>query len=214
MKIKALTYLFCTLLGPFLVSVHAQVAVEYAVENSAQAAVQKLGIEMMKGNFKYGHERMYPRWKRRLATRCGGIEKLDAELAAAAQQKINMRLAVTAYRADRPTSFFSVWKAKKIDPRTGKPMVDATGREMVVEHWLAIVPTVTRVKIPDMQRGGKMRVLEEDSYAVAIAEKGSRDWYFMTGMKPTINDLRSLFPSLPPTARELRLPASKVREIK
>jgi hypothetical protein len=214
MNMKTLTYTLCTLLGLGAASVRAQVVVEQVVENSAQAAVQKLGLEMMKGNFKYGHERMYPRWKRRLATRHGGMEKLDAALKASAHQKINMSLAVTGYRADRPTAFFSVWKARKIDPRSGKPLIDATGREIVVEHWLAIVPTMTRVKVPDMQRGGKIRVLEEDGYAVAIAEKGTHDWYFMTGMKPTINDLRSLFPSLPPTAKELRLPESKVREIK
>ncbi len=214
MNTKAVIYTLGAMLGLGVVSARAQVAVEQAVETSAQAAVQKLGLEMMKGNFKYGHERMYPRWKRRLATRHGGMEKLDAALAASAQQKINMRLVVTAYRADRPRAFFSVWKAKKVDPRSGEPLVDATGREVVVEHWLAIVPTMTRVKVPDMQRGGMIRVLEEDGYAVAIAEKGTRDWYFMTGMKPTINDLRSLFPSLPPTAKELRLPLPKVREIK
>ena len=213
MNIKSLTYTLVALLG-MGVSAHAQVAVEPSVETSAQAAVQKLGTEMMKDNFKYGYQRMYPRWKRRLAKRYGGADRLDAQLAVAAQQKVNMGVEVTYYHADRPAAFFSVWRAKKIDPRTGKPVKDATGRAVIVEHWLAIVPTTTRVRIPDPQRGGKIRTLEEKSYTVAISEKGTNNWYFLTGLKPTVQDLRSLFPTLPPTEKELNLPKPSVREIK
>lgn len=195
-------------------ALHAErVVVDPAIAVSAQEAVQKLGTEMMKGNFKYGQDRMYPRWKRRLAKRVGGMDKLEAQLLAATQQRLNMRLTVTAYRADRPTAFFDVWKSKKIDPETGLPVKDASGQEIIVEHWLAIVPTTTRVKVPDMQQGGKIRVLEEQSYTVAISEKGANDWYFLTGMKPTLQDLRSLFPSLPGDEKELGLPESSAREI-
>lgn len=211
---KNLIHAFCMGLGLSAGAVCAQVAVDRTVASSAQSAVQKLGVEMMKGNFKYGHERMYPRWKRRLAKRYGGIEKLEAQMDVAAQQKVDMRLAVTAFHAGWPTSFFSVWRAKKIAPVTGKVVKDAAGREMVVEHWLAVVPTVTRVRVPDKQRGGKIRVLEEQGYTIAISEKGANDWYFMTGMKPTVQDLRSLFPSLPPSERELGLPTPRVREMK
>ncbi len=195
-------------------SLHAQVAVDPAVAESAQQAVQKLGLEMMKGNFAYAHQRMYPRWKRRLAARYGGIEKLDAQLAKSVQQKMSMSIAVTRYRADRPRSFFSVWRSKKIDPRTGVPVMNSLGKPVIVEYWLAIVPTTTRVKIPDPQRGGKIRVLEEVSYTVAISEKGKNDWYFLTGLKPSVQDLRSLFPSLPRSEKDLGLPKASVREIK
>ncbi len=197
-----------------MISVQGQVAVDHNVAISAQKAVQKLGLEMMKGNFKFGQDRMYPRWKRRLAKRVGSMEQLEAQLAAAAQQKINMQLAVTAFNARLPTSFFSVWRAKKIDPRTGKPMRDATGREIIVDHWLAVVPTKTRVKFPDAKIPGKNYLLEEEGYTIAISEKGANDWHFMTGLKPTIQDLRSLFPTLPNTAKELGLPRSVAREIK
>jgi len=214
MNTKALIYLLGSLLSLGVISVQGQVAVDHNVATSAQAAVQTLGLEMMKGNFKFGQDRIYPRWKRRLAKRVGSMEKLEAQLVAAAQQKISMQFAVTAYSARLPASFFSVWRAKKIDPRTGKRVLDATGREIIVEHWLAVVPTTTRVKYPDIQQGGKIRVLEEDGYTIAISEKGANDWHFMTGLKPSIQDLRSLFPTLPNTAKELGLPKSVAWEIK
>lgn len=184
------------------------------VASSAQAAVQKMGLEMMKGNFNYSHERMYPRWKRRLAKRHGGMERLEAGLAGAAQKQVSMGMMVTSFHADLPTSFFSVWRAKKRNSTTGEVVRDATGREMIVEHWLAVVPTLTRVKIADAQKGGKIRTLEERSYTIAVSEKGKNNWYFMTGMKPTIQDLRSMFPTLPPQEKDLGLPVSSAREIK
>ena len=215
MNVKTIICCFIAVLSLEVASAQGgKVAVEPAVAVSVQAAVQKLGQEMMKGNFAYGHKRMYPRWKRRLAKRYGGMQQLEEALAASAQKKINMRLSVSAFRAGRPVSFFSVWRTRKYDPVTNKPIKDANGREVVVEHWLAVVPTTTRVKIPDMQQGGKIRTLEEESYTIAISEKGKNDWYFMTGLKPTIQDLRSLFPTLPPNEKELGLPKPRAREIK
>ncbi|BDS05788.1 hypothetical protein NT6N_08280 [Oceaniferula spumae] len=190
------------------------VAVDPMISDSARAAVQKLGVEMIKGNFQYSIDRIYPRWKRRLAMRNGGMEKLDAALAQSVQGQIKMQMKVVGYQVGQPTAFFSVWRAKKIDAATGKPVIDATGREVIVTHWLAVVPTVIRVKVPDPNMGGKIREIEESTYSLAISEKGSNDWYFMTGMKPTVQDLRSLFPSLPADEKALHLPPSKAREIK
>ena len=190
------------------------VVVDPAISNAAKVAVQKLGIEMMKGNFQHGIDNMYPRWKRRLAKRAGSMAKLDAALAQSTQQQVKMQMKVVGYQASQPTAFFSVWKAKKVDPRTGKPVIDAVGREVIVSHWLAVVPTIVRVRVPDPQRGGLMREIEETGYALAVSEKGSSQWHFLTGLKPTIQDLRSLFPSLPADEKALHLPASKVREIK
>ncbi len=196
------------------VNLSAQVAVDAATAKSAQAAVEKMGFEMMKGNFGYAHERMYPRWKRRLAARSGGIDKLNTKLAASLEQNNKMKVNVTSLRALMPTTFFSVWRSKKIDDRTGQPIKNSAGNFVVVEHWLAIVPTITRVKIPDPNKGGVIRELEENGYTVAISEKGSNQWYFMAGLKPTPQDLRGMFPSLPADTSALGLPASSMREIK
>ena len=188
--------------------------VDPAISASAKAAVQKLGVEMMKGNFQHGIQNMYPRWKRRLAKRVGSMAKLDAALTRSAQQQVQTQMQVIGYQVGQPTAFFNVWKAKKIDSRTGQPFIDATGRETIVSHWLAVVPTVVRVRVPDPNKSGMIRVIEESGYALVVSERGSNQWYFMTGMRPSIQDLRSLFPSLPADEKSLRLPPSKVREIK
>lgn len=195
-------------------SAQGRVVVTPAVADSAQKAVQKLGNEMIKGNFEYGQQRIYSRWKRRLAKRYGSMEKLNSALAVAAQQKIIMRLSVVAFQAAKPASFFSVWRSPKYDLVSNEPIKDASGKVIIVEHWLAVVPTITRVKIPDPNQGGRIRTLEEQSYTITVSEKGSNDWYFMTGLKPTIQDLRGMFPTLPFKADELGLPPSKAREIK
>ncbi|MGB1937592.1 MAG: hypothetical protein ACPHVK_08880 [Akkermansiaceae bacterium] len=191
-----------------------RVVVDPTIADEARSAVQKLGLELMKGNFKYGQERMYPRWKRRLALRVGGMDRLEAQLRSGDQQRVSMGIMVTDYRAARPSAFFDVWRARKVHPETGEPVTDAEGREIIVSHWLTVVPTWTQVRVPDPQQGGKIRTLEEKSYTVAVSEKGSGEWYFLTGMKPTVQDLRSLFPSLPADEEELGLPESSAREIK
>lgn len=211
---KTIICLLALACGLHTASAQGRAVVDPAVADSARKAVQLLGQEMMKGNFEYGQQRMYPRWKRRLAKRYGGMEKLEAALAAAAQQKIKMRVDVVGFQAARPVSFFGVWRTKKFNPVTGEPIRDAAGNFVIVEHWLTFVPTTTRVRIPDPSQGGKIRTLEEQSYTIAISEKGTNDWYFMTGLKPTVQDLRSLFPALPPKEDELGLPPSAVREIK
>ncbi|MGB1261070.1 MAG: hypothetical protein ACPG6P_13580 [Akkermansiaceae bacterium] len=202
-----------TLSAMIMPCAHAQVVVSPEISASAQAAVQELGTEMIKGNFKFGNQKIYPRWKRRLAMRNGGMAKLDAKLTAAAQQKAILGLSVTGFKASKPTAFFSVWKAKKMDPNTNKPVKDANGNHIMLDHWLAIVPTITRVKVRDPQKG-IMRELEETSYTVAIREKSSKTWTFLTGMKPTVKDLRGMFPTLPKDEKALGLPKGSVREIK
>ena len=210
-----------------------QASVDQTVAASAQQAVQKLGKEMMKGNFTFGHQRMYPRWKRRLAKRYDdSMEKLDSALAAAARQKIKMRFDVIGYRAARPTKFFKVWPVKRINPETRRPItekrprldpvtkqriLDKEGNPIIVEqfvydyHLLAVVPTITRVQLPDKQRGNKMVTAEENGYVLVVSKEGVNDWHFLTGLKPSVQDLRSLFPTLP---RELGLPKPSAREIK
>ena len=155
-----------------------RIVVDPAIAEQAQAAVQKLGIELMKGNFTYSQERMYPRWKRRLAKRVGSMEELEAQLASGDQQRVKMGLIVTSYQAAKPTAFFDVWRAKQVDPITGQVTRDDRGDQTIVSHWLAVVPFTTQIKIPDPQQGGRMRTLEENSYTIAIPRKAPANGTF------------------------------------
>ena len=206
--------LYSVILLSLCSALHAQVAVDRQTELTAQQAVQTLGNELMKGNFDYSYEKIYPRWKRRLVKRYGGEKAFNAQLEKANQQKENARFVISSYKALQPAAFFSVWRAKKIDDRTGKPIQNHLGQEVIVEHWLAIVPTVTSIKIPISDMPGKVREVEESSYTVAVSEKGTNDWRFMTGLRPSVKELRSMFPTLPSTEKELGIPAASIREIK
>ena len=99
MNCRSIIYCLVVLGTMNISSAQGRAVVTPAVAESAQKAVQKLGNEMIKGNFEYGQQRMYPRWKRRLAKRYGSMEKLNAALALAAQQKIIMQLSVVAFQA-------------------------------------------------------------------------------------------------------------------
>lgn len=213
---KRFLLVFCAVTSCACFFSQAQVdeVVPLEVKVSAREAVQKLGLEMMKGNFKHGHDRMYPRWKNRLAIRMGGMEKLEDALAKALQQNVMLQIQVSAFEAREPEVVYSVWRAPTLDPVTKQPMLDADGKRIITENWLVIVPTTTQVKIPDKQLGGKIRTLEENSYTIAISEKGKNEWYFLTGLKPTVQDLRSLFPTLPADEKEIGFPPSSMKEIK
>lgn len=173
---------------------------EVALE--AQHAVDALGKAMLAGDFSYGQKRIYPRWKRRLAIKVGGIDKLESHLAQArAKQKDFILL---SFKTALPTRFFSVW------PTAQK---DSLGKQALVSHWLVIVPTTTRLRIADPQRGGQFRELEEKGYILTISQKGSHQWFFLTGLRPSAFELRSLFPSLPINPNAWGLPPTSLREI-
>jgi hypothetical protein len=167
------------------------------VVNSAVAAVQKLGDEVVRGRHEYAIERMYPRWKERTAKRLGGMEALERQLAGVGEEMRRLGISMLAFKPSGVPKVYEVWPGKKVE------VIDGKEQEVLVKtKWMVFIPTVTKLRIIDDV--GKYRYIERKGFQVAIADKGSKDWTFMDGGGITVADLRSLFPDVP---SNLELPA-------
>jgi hypothetical protein len=179
------------------------------VATSAVTAVKKLGEQVVLGNRLYAVERMYPRWKERMAKRVGGMEAFDRNLKEQIKEvEAQMRLhgmSVIAFSPVGTPKVYGVWQGKQTK------VVDGQAVEVLVKtKWLVLIPTVTKLRIFDEQLS-KHRIIESQGFQVAVADKGKNDWYFMDGAGLSVADLRSLFPDLP---GNLELPKLERREVK
>lgn len=166
------------------------------VINSAVAAVQKLGDEVVRGRHEYAIERMYPRWKERMAKRLGGMEVLEKQLAGVVEQMQRQGISMLSFKPAGAPKAYEVWPGKKL------AVVDGKEQEVLVAtKWMVLIPTVTKFRLIDDV--GKYRYIERTGFQVAIADKGVDDWTFMDGSGITVADLRSLFPDVP---QNLELP--------
>jgi hypothetical protein len=79
---------------------------------------------------------------------------------------------------------------------------------LIFTKWLVLVPTATKFRII---REGETKPLVIDSigFQIAISEKGRNEWTFIDGSGLTVNDLRSLFGTLP---KDLQFPPLEKRE--
>ncbi|MBK1790174.1 hypothetical protein [Persicirhabdus sediminis] len=185
----------------------AQVFVDPNVEESARQSVQKLGNEVMANNVNFAIEKIYPRWKSRLAMQMGGEDKLVARMQQVPDELLRAGVSIISFRADRPTQFYEVW------PSRIERVIDGRKQEVVVKHHLTMVPTVTRFRIID-QKAGKVHHIDSYGFQVAVSEMGKNEWTFIDGATISEADLRSLFPTIPTVANGLQLPVCKKEEVK
>lgn len=163
------------------------------VIRSAVSAAESLGKKVVMGNHKAAVDQMYPRWKQRMAKRKGGVAELERELAGIGEMMARNGMSLKSFKTVGEPKVHEVWPGKEVD---GEP---------VFTKWVVLVPTVTRLRY---MREGQRRPEELDLYGfqVAIADKGSDDWTFISGSDISVADLRSLFTSLP---ANLELPEVK-----
>lgn len=176
---------------------------------SAKTAVEKLGAEVVMGRYEVAIERMYPAWKKRMAERMGGMEQVDAKLAAAAKQMQSSGVSIISFKPEGQPGVHEV--------SLGKKKVVVNGRETEIDaftRWMILIPTVTQFRAFRQVEAGsppKLVLLETTGFQVAISEKGRNDWTFIDGSGLSVADLRNLFPTLP---EDLELPKIGGREIK
>jgi hypothetical protein len=172
---------------------------------SARAAVESLGTQVVLGKYEVAIERMYPVWKKRMAERVGGMEKLNAQLAGVAAQMQSNGMRLISFKPQGQPSVHEVSLGKKTTVVNGKEVkVDAFTK------WLLIFPTATQFSL-FKPNDPKPYLIETTGFQVAISDKGKNEWTFIDGSGLKVADLRSLFSNLP---EDLKLPVIGGREIK
>jgi hypothetical protein len=188
---------------------HAQDAVPETaspeVVASAVKAVADLGKEVVAGKFQVAIDRMYPQWKERTAKRMGGMEKLQAQLEGVSKQMLQQGVSITDFAPQGDPRAFEVFPGKKVEVIDGKEV-----ESLRYTKWLVLVPTVTKFRA--LIKGDPVAVIiESTGFQVAISEKGGNDWTFIDGSAVTVNELRSLFITLP---QDLELPPLEKRQVR
>lgn len=163
------------------------------LEAEARLAVQTLADEVRRGNLKATAEKMYPRWRKRLAARIGGERVLAAELEAARRMMKQQGIVIESYTA------LQAGQAIGVRPGKGVETVNGEQREVLTTtEWMVFVPTVAVWRVIDPETGRPRRV-ERRSFQVAVRPKAGDEWTFIDGTNLNLSDLRGLFPGVADT---------------
>ena len=173
------------------------------VVESAVVAVRDLGEEVVLGRYHVAIERMNPMWKDRAARRAGGMDVLEEQLQGVARQMVRQGVSVISSRPQGPPRVFEVWPGRQTRTVEGE-----TVEEMIYTKWLIFVPTITTYRIM-MEGEPRPVVIESTGFQIAVSDKQPLDWSFIDGSSVTVNDLRSMFRTLP---QDLELPPIERRE--
>lgn len=180
-------------------------AIPPEVTAAAVKAVENLGREVVLGRYQVAVERMYPSWKERTAKRMGGMEKLQAQLDGVAKQMLQQGISITDCKPAGVPRPFEVFPGKKVAVIDGKQV-----EKLRYTKWLVLVPTVTKFRATI--KGDPVAVnIESTGFQVAICDKGKEEWTFIDGSAVTVNELRSLFITLP---QDLELPPLEKKQIR
>ncbi len=173
---------------------------------SASTAVAKLGDEVVLGRYQVAVDRMNPIWKERTAKRMGGMDELNKQLAGVAKQMVQNGISMISFTPQGPPRGFEVAPGKKVEKIDG-----VETESLVFKKWLVLVPTVTKFRIMQKleKQAPKMITIDSVGFQVAISDKGKNDWTFIDGAGISVNDLRSIFPTLP---MDLTLPPLEKKE--
>lgn len=166
---------------------------------SAVAAVEKLGRDVVKGDFKVAIERMNPEWRKRLAAQTpGGEEAIRKQIEGASKRMAQEGVSiVSSVQQGTPRSFEVHGDTRIQKLKDGEEVEIAT-----YTKWLVLVPTLTKYRL--LLKGDPKPVfVEKVGFQVAVSDKGKNDWTFIDGSNLTVSALRRLYVSLP---RDLELP--------
>lgn len=179
------------------------VTITSEVSQSVQVAAQRLGNEVLKSNFRYAIDHMYPRWKNRQAKRLGSEAKLLAAFNNAGAKMQEAGVTLESFQALEPTA------AYRVHPKLKPGVRDVNSSSDLDYQLLVLIPT--KMKMSFFVEGHPKRSFMRHSYQIALAQEGSNQWTFIDGSTIRFTDLRSLFPLLP---SDLELPEKSDVELK
>jgi hypothetical protein len=180
----------------------AQTTAPLEVVNSAITAVNDLGRQVVLGKMKTSLERMYPQWKERLSRRLGSEQALEKQFDEAVAEMMRQGTSMISFKSYGFPKVYEVFPGKKVEIVDGKEV-----ETMINTKWLLLIPTEVRYRVMQKQEA---IVIESKGFQVAIAEKNKLQWSFIDGAGITVQDLRSLFISLPV---DMELPEIKRRTV-
>ena len=173
---------------------------------SAWSAVEKLGLEVTRGNYKAAVDQMNPQWKDRMAKQTpGGAEAIQKQIEGASKRLAQEGVSIVSSVPQGTPRSFEVGPGKRVEKVPGEADVEV----LIFTKWLVLVPTVTKYRL--MLKGKLNPVyIEKTGYQVAVSEKGKNDWTFIDGSGLTVNALRRLYVTLPV---DLELPPISERQV-
>jgi len=170
---------------------------------AAVAAVASLGDQVALGRYEVAVERMNPTWKERTANQMGGMEQLEKQLAGVAKQMVQQGISIISFTPQGPARSYEVAPGRKVETVAG-----VETEKLIFTKWLVLVPTATKFRI--IREGQtKPTIIDSIGFQVAISDKGKDNWTFIDGSGLTVNDLRSLFATLP---QDFQFPPLEKRE--
>ncbi len=180
----------------------AQSTAPLEVVNSAITAVNDLGKQVVLGKYKVAMDRMYPQWKERLSSRAGGEAVLAKQFENMTAEMTKQGTSMVSFKSYGFPKVYEVYPGKKVETVDGKQV-----ETLINTKWLLLIPTETRYRL---MKDREQLVIESKGFQVAVADKDKLVWSFIDGSGLTVQDLRSMFISLP---KDMELPEIKRRSV-
>ncbi len=193
--------LVVTMLG-LVTGLQAQTTAPIEVVNSAIAAVNDLGKQVVLGKMKTSMERMYPQWRQRLSERAGGDAALEKTFDEMMAEMMKQGTTMISFKTFGFPTVYDVYPGKKVEIIDGKSV-----ETLINTKWMLLIPTEIRYRV---MNGATPLIIESKGYQIAISDKDKVNWTFIDGSGLKVQDLRSMFISLP---KDMILPEIKRREV-
>jgi len=215
MAVKTLLLLITISLANFasaqeaLTRVPVRNIVPIEVKQRAQAAVQAVMDQTIRGDFQAALDSMNPEFVKVISRAVGGPQKYRKSILKMmnemGQNGVTFQAAITL-AADTAFEVDYGFTQKIVNGKVVK--------EPGYRQWMVFVPTVKdfQVVAPDSEPR-EIRKFRKWSFEVAISPKEDEGWTFIGGDSITALQLRKLFPFLPKEDEELKFPAKKIEEI-